>query len=119
MLNILNQRTRFITIVLEDIHDPHNGSACLRSSEANGIQDIYIIENQNIFSTKEGVSMGSAKWLNLYYYKSRDFDNPSLKCFEALRSKGYQIVGMSPSFDSPKKFFSLNEYKINALQLSF
>ena len=44
---ILGQRTRYITVVLEDIFQPHNASAVLRSCDCSGIQDVHIIENKN------------------------------------------------------------------------
>ena len=44
---VLEQRTRYITVVLEDIYQPHNASAVLRSMDCFGIQDAHIIENSN------------------------------------------------------------------------
>ena len=49
-LSVLQQRTRYITIVLEDIYQPHNASAVLRSCDSFGVQDVHIIENKNIFT---------------------------------------------------------------------
>ncbi|VAW28080.1 tRNA (guanosine(18)-2'-O)-methyltransferase, partial [hydrothermal vent metagenome] len=42
---VIRNRTRHITVVLEDIYQPHNASAVLRSADLTGIQDIHIIEN--------------------------------------------------------------------------
>ena len=50
ILSVLQQRTRYITIVLEDIYQPHNASAVLRSCDSFGVQDVHIIENINIFT---------------------------------------------------------------------
>ena len=50
ILSVLQQRTRYITIVLEDIYQPHNASAVLRSCDSFGVQDVHIIENKNIFT---------------------------------------------------------------------
>ncbi len=108
ILNILKNRTRFITIVLEDIYDPHNGSACLRSCDANGIQDVYIIERNHLFSTKEGVSMGSGKWLSIYKFNSKDQD-PAIQCFDTLKRKGYKIYGMHVRTVLNKNNYLLNE----------
>jgi len=110
LLNVLSNRTRFITVVLEDIFDPHNGSACLRSCDANGIQDIHIIERNNFFTTKEGVSMGSGKWLSLYRYNQNIYkEDPTLYCFNHLKSKGYRVFGMSSYPIEGKKNFTLEE----------
>lgn len=97
-LQVVNERTRYITVVLENIHDPHNGSACLRSCEANGIQDVYIIERTNTFSTKESVAAGSGKWLTLYKFSAFSMEknsDPTEACIKTLMEKGYRIYGMS------------------------
>ncbi|GIX41328.1 MAG: tRNA (guanosine(18)-2'-O)-methyltransferase [Leptospiraceae bacterium] len=113
-LNVVKNRTKYITVVLEDIYDPHNGSACLRSCDANGIQDIYIIERKNIFSTKEGVSMGSGKWLTLYRYNQKIYNSdPTIYCFDELKQKNYKIYGMSAYPIKGKNNHSLLEVDIN------
>jgi len=42
----IENRTRFLTIVLEDIYQSHNASAVLRTCDCFGVQDINIIENR-------------------------------------------------------------------------
>src|SRR5699024_4824871 len=46
---VLSKRTRYLTVVLEDLYQPHNASAVLRSCDGFGIQDVHIIENRNEF----------------------------------------------------------------------
>jgi len=62
---VLENRTKYISVVLEDIFQTHNASAVLRTCECYGIQDIYTIENQNNFIPNSEVDMGSSKWLTL------------------------------------------------------
>ncbi|MCS7204630.1 MAG: RNA methyltransferase [Leptospiraceae bacterium] len=111
-LKVLEERTRYITVVLEDIFDPHNGSACLRSCEANGIQDIYIIERERPFTTKEGVSMGSGKWLTLHKFSNTQQD-PTVECLKVLSQKNYRIYGMSSYEISGKVNRSLQELSLS------
>ena len=92
--SILEERTRYVTIVLEDIHQSQNASAAIRSCECFGIQDIHIIENNHKFSVNPKVSMGAAKWLDIYKYKQKQ--NNSLEAVEQLKREGYRIVGTSP-----------------------
>ena len=66
LTSVLNERTRYLTVILEDIYDPHNASACLRSCEACGVHEIHIVEKRNRFESIEGVTMGSARWLELH-----------------------------------------------------
>jgi tRNA (guanosine-2'-O-)-methyltransferase len=91
---VVQYRTRHITVVLEDIYQPHNASAVLRSADLTGIQDIHIIENRNRYQVNPEVAMGSSKWLNLIKYNEHK-DNTTA-AFEALRKKGYRIVATTP-----------------------
>jgi tRNA (guanosine-2'-O-)-methyltransferase len=70
MEEILAQRSRWIATVVEDIYQPHNGSAVLRSCDAFGVQDVHIIENRNRYQVNPGVELGTAQWLSMYRYTS-------------------------------------------------
>ena len=63
---VLSKRTRYITVALENIYQPHNASAVLRTCDCFGIQDVHVIENTNEYQVNPDVSLGSAKWLNLH-----------------------------------------------------
>jgi len=76
---VLAVRTRRLAIALEDIYQPHNASACLRSCECLGIQDVH-----------EEVSMGASKWLTLRQHAE------TADCAARLRADGYRIVATSP-----------------------
>jgi len=91
--NILN-RTRYLTVVLENIYQPHNASAVLRSCDLFGVQDVHIIENSNKYKLSEEVAMGSSKWLNMKKYNTEQ-DNTTA-CFDKLRADGYRIVATTP-----------------------
>lgn len=91
----LQERTRHIAVVLEDIYQSHNASAVLRSCDCFGIQDVYIIENDHDFSLSKGVTIGADRWLTLPNYYAKGSDN-TLACFEDLREKGYRIIATTP-----------------------
>lgn len=91
---VIQYRTRHLTVVLEDIYQPHNASAVLRSADLTGIQDIHIIENRNQYEVNPEVAMGSSKWLNLIKYN--ESDQNTLKAYDALRKQGYRIVATTP-----------------------
>ena len=95
--SVIANRTRHITVVLEDIYQSHNASAVLRSCDCFGIQDIHIIENKNTYSINPDVALGATKWLNLIKYNNTS-DN-TLHCYETLREKGYRIVATTPHKD--------------------
>lgn len=93
MKAVLAQRTRYVCVVLENIFQPHNASAVVRSCECFGIQDLHIIENSYQFERTRGVSMGADKWLNLSRYNRDDFNTP--ECLNELKSQGYKIAAMT------------------------
>ncbi len=91
---IIEQRTKYITVVLEDIYQSQNASAVLRSCDCFGIQDVHIIENRNEFRLDSEVSLGSSKWLTLHKYNQKD--NNSLATIKELKSQGYKIIATTP-----------------------
>ncbi|HBL98072.1 TPA: rRNA methyltransferase [Candidatus Dependentiae bacterium] len=91
----LQQRTRYVVPVLEDIYQPHNVSASIRSIECFGVQDAYIIEQQNRYAVNTGVSKGASNWVTLKRY-GREGRNNTEECFSKLRANGYRIVVASP-----------------------
>ena len=92
--NILLNRTRHFTVVLEDIFQQHNSSAVIRSCDVFGIQDIHIIENKYHSKVSRHVAKGSQKWLNLNNYK--EDKNNTKDCLTRLKNEGYQIIATSP-----------------------
>jgi tRNA (guanosine-2'-O-)-methyltransferase len=87
---VLAMRTRYITLVLEDIYQPHNASAVLRSCECFGIQDVHIIENRNEYRINKDVVMGAQKWINIHRYRKKDFN--SADAVSILKKNGYRVV---------------------------
>jgi len=90
----LSFRTRYITVVLEDIYQSQNASAVLRTCDCFGVQDIHIIENQNKFNEYINVTRGSTKWIDLHHYNQKE--NNTLDAINKLKSDGYKIVATSP-----------------------
>ncbi len=94
MEKVLAQRTNFVTVVLEDIYQPHNASAVVRSADCFGIQQVHIIEGRNKYNANPQVLRGSGKWVDIV--KHSGTENNTATCFEALKEKGYQLVGTTP-----------------------
>lgn len=92
---VLSRRTRKVTVMLEDIYQPHNASAVLRSCDAFGVQDVHIVENFNRFSVSRGVTIGTEQWLTLHRYNEDGVSN-TRKCIEKLKGNGYTLVATTP-----------------------
>lgn len=113
MDRVLADRTRYISVALENIYQPHNASAVLRSCDCFGIQDVHIIENSYEYELNPHVSLGASQWLNLKRYNS--LENNTAECIESLKREGYRIVATSPDskavtihdFDVSKGKFAL------------
>ena len=97
MRDIVSERTRYLTVVVEDVYQPHNASAVLRTCDCFGIQDVHIIENRNRFRLNPGVELGAAQWLTLQRY--RDSANNTPRAIDQLRRAGYRIVATTPHTD--------------------
>ena len=94
--NVLNKRQPDLTVVLENVFDPHNISAVMRTCDAVGIQDIYILNNKIAPHRKWGdkSSSSAAKWLTIH-----QFTDPH-ECFAALRKKYKKIYTTHLSTDA-------------------
>lgn len=98
MERVLAQRTRYITVVLEDIFQPHNASAIIRTCDCFGVQDLHIIENRNAYILNPNVTQGSSKWIDLIRYKREKTSNTEA-CYQQLRDQGYRIYATTPHTD--------------------
>ncbi len=90
----IKQRTKHITIVLENIFQGRNISASIRSADCFGIQDVNIIENDNNFNNDSEVSMGAEKWITTKKFNKYKYN--SVEAIKALKAEGFQVVATSP-----------------------
>jgi tRNA (guanosine-2'-O-)-methyltransferase len=83
-----------LAVVLEDVYQPHNASAVLRTCECFGVQDVHVVEGSNEFRISRTVDIGASKWLSLFRYADIE------TCADVLRERGYRLVGATPHEDS-------------------
>jgi tRNA (guanosine-2'-O-)-methyltransferase len=95
---VIRYRTKYLTVVIEDLYQPQNASSITRTCENLGIEDIHIIEMRNRFVLDEHVSQGASQWLNLIRYNEPGLNNTQL-CLEKLKTDGYKIVATTPHKD--------------------
>jgi tRNA (guanosine-2'-O-)-methyltransferase len=97
LTEVLRQRTRHLTVVLDDIHQVQNISALLRSCEALGIQDVHVIEIRNALEPCPQIAMGAEQWLSVQRYAG---STNVQDCIGRLKESGYRIVVTSPHADA-------------------
>jgi tRNA (guanosine-2'-O-)-methyltransferase len=86
---VLSRRQPDLTVVLENIHDPHNVSAILRSCDAVGVlraHAVYTVEEPPPGAFARTTSASAAKWVEVARHESID------GCFERLRGEGFAIL---------------------------
>lgn len=103
----IKERTKHITVVLEDVFQTHNASAIMRSCDCFGVQDVHFIENRYTYRVNHDISLGSSKWLNLY--KHNQEEKNTIACFNKLKQQGYKVIATTPHKDD----FSLYDIPVN------
>jgi tRNA (guanosine-2'-O-)-methyltransferase len=96
---VLEERTKHFTVAVEDLFQPHNASAVVRSCEVFGVQDVHIIENKYKFYASRKIAKGAQKWLDFSLYNELNTNN-TLKCIDNLKAKGYKIIATTPHNNS-------------------
>lgn len=103
LTTVLEKRQPDLTVVLENVFDPHNISAVMRTCDAVGVQEVYIITNKIPRHKKWGArsSSSAAKWLTVHQFENAE------ECFAELRKKYSKILTTHLSSDA------VNLYEVN------
>ncbi|WP_339611680.1 RNA methyltransferase [uncultured Planktosalinus sp.] len=91
---VLEQRTRHLTVVTEDVYQLHNTSAVMRTCDIFGIQDLHVVEEIQGKRIDKEIAMGAQKWVDLHRYDTID------ECIADLKNKEYRIIATTPHKDS-------------------
>lgn len=88
--SILASRTSSVTVVFDHPHDPHNGSAVLRSCDAFGVQRVHVICGDEQFAASRMVAKGSDRWVDIIHHES-----PRVAA-RLLRQDGFRLLVTHP-----------------------
>ncbi|MES2589081.1 MAG: RNA methyltransferase [Bacteroidota bacterium] len=99
-------RTKFMTVVLENVFQEHNASAVLRSCDCFGIQELNVIEKDNQYKVQRDIALGAGRWVDLYNFNQGN--DVTKDCITKLKNQGYKIIATTPH----------TEQTINDLDLS-
>ncbi|MDR2466681.1 MAG: RNA methyltransferase [Prevotellaceae bacterium] len=106
----LAERTRYLTVCLENVFQAQNASAVLRSADAFGVQDVHVVESRFPYRVNPDIALGSDKWLDIIRHASTE------EAIESLKNNGYRIVAAMPEKNADSiETFDLNTGKVALL----
>jgi tRNA (guanosine-2'-O-)-methyltransferase len=83
---VVANRTRTLTVVMEAFCDPQNVNAVLRTCEAFGVQELHVVEGaMKPYDRNKKITQNADKWLEVHRWRS------TRECLERLRSEGFAI----------------------------
>ncbi len=108
--SVLNKRQPDLAVVMEDVKDPHNLFAIMRTCDAVGIQDVYVINTPLKPHRKfgSGSSSGAAKWLTIHRYDTVE------ECMLEVKSR-YDNIFASYLDKNTSSFYDLDYTRSIAL----
>jgi tRNA (guanosine-2'-O-)-methyltransferase len=107
---VLNNRQNDLTVILENVFDPHNVSAVIRTCDAVGIMEIYVLNTiiPNHFRYNDYASSSASKWVMIHRYNNTE------ACFEAVRKK-YKYIYSTHLNEGAKGLYELDLSQPTAL----
>lgn len=91
--SVFAARMSSVTLVLDGLHDPHNGAALVRTSEALGLARIHVVAEHASFLAHAKVAKGTHKWLEVRAHRE------PARCVQELKQTGHVLVGAHPEGD--------------------
>ncbi|SDQ68009.1 TrmH family RNA methyltransferase [Flagellimonas zhangzhouensis] len=93
-LEVLQTRTKHITVAIEDVYQLHNTSAIIRSCDVFGVQEVHVIEDRFGKRLDKNIAVGAEQWVDVTRHQNTS------DCISTLKDKGYQIIATTPHNDS-------------------
>jgi tRNA (guanosine-2'-O-)-methyltransferase len=88
--SVLEQRLGSVTVLLDAPHDPHNGSAVLRTCDAFGIPTVHVLPRVEAFMIARRITKGTERWLEVHHHASAE------AAAHHLRAQGYELIATHP-----------------------
>lgn len=92
---VLGARLGSVVPVVEDVYEPHNGAAVIRTGEALGLQELHVVEPKIRFQAARGITRGCHRWIDLHRWRD------SHECIAALQARGFRVLATEPEAATP------------------
>lgn len=86
MRSVLERRLSSVRTVFDNPHDPHNGAAVIRSSEAFGVQTLHMLTEHESFLMADSVARGAQRWVDVFVHRE------AKELVQTLQAGGYELV---------------------------
>ena len=90
---VLEKRTRRVVIVVENVYQPHNAGAIVRTCDCFGFQELHVVERSYDFNISADVTMGACKWISLHKHAAAEGN--LARVLNQLKSEGFTIAATS------------------------
>lgn len=88
---VIAGRLGSITVLLDELHDPHNRAAIVRSCDAFGVQELHSVQSALDFSVHHGVAAGTERWVDVNAHAD------ARSAVEHLQARGFELIGTHPN----------------------
>jgi tRNA (guanosine-2'-O-)-methyltransferase len=87
---VIEARVGSVTLLLDELYDPHNRAAIVRTCDAFGVHELHALQRDGELMIQRSVATGSERWVDVHRYLTPD------AALSALRARGYEIVATDP-----------------------
>ncbi|HTJ43130.1 MAG TPA: RNA methyltransferase [Kofleriaceae bacterium] len=91
---VLAERLASVTCVVEDVYDPHNAAAAIRSCEGLGLSELHVVERGTRFDPTTAVTLAAHRWIAIHHHAS------VADAASALRARGFKVYATLPDTDT-------------------
>jgi tRNA (guanosine-2'-O-)-methyltransferase len=91
---VLAERLASVTCVVEDVYDPHNAAAAIRSCEGLGLSELHVVERGTRFDPTSAVTLAAHRWIAIDHHAS------VAAAADALRARGFRVYATLPDTDT-------------------
>src|ERR1700759_2565586 len=94
--SVIDQRLASVTVLLDAPHDPHNGSAVMRSCDAFGVPTVHVVARVESFMIARRITKGTERWLEVHDHKTPE------AAAQHLIERGFELIATHPQGELPR-----------------